>query len=94
MRDHLPLARDQLQRLGHILADLAQPLVATAWADRRRGICDIARRTFCIPILFRVLPSDGSNWPLAAVPLDGVSTAGIEGAAGVPAERPPFLTPR
>jgi hypothetical protein len=34
MRDHLPLARDQLQRLGYILADLAQPLVATAWADR------------------------------------------------------------
>jgi hypothetical protein len=34
MRDHLPLTRDQLQRLGHILADLAQPLVATAWADR------------------------------------------------------------
>jgi tripartite-type tricarboxylate transporter receptor subunit TctC len=34
MRDHLPLARDQLQRLGHILADLAQSLVATAWADR------------------------------------------------------------
>jgi hypothetical protein len=34
MRDHLPVARHQLQRLGYILADLAQPLVATAWADR------------------------------------------------------------
>jgi hypothetical protein len=33
MSDHLPLARHQLQRLGYILADLAQPLV-TAWADR------------------------------------------------------------
>jgi hypothetical protein len=44
MRDHLPLARDQLQRLGHILADLAQPLVATAWADCRRGINDALAR--------------------------------------------------
>jgi hypothetical protein len=34
MRDHLPVARHQLQRLGYILADLVQPLVATAWADR------------------------------------------------------------
>jgi hypothetical protein len=44
IRDHLPLARDQLQRLGHILADLAQPLVATAWADRGRGINDALSR--------------------------------------------------
>jgi hypothetical protein len=34
--DHLPLARDHLQRPGHILAQLAQPCSATAAATRRR----------------------------------------------------------
>jgi hypothetical protein len=31
--DHFPLARNELQRLGHVFADLAQPCVAAAWAD-------------------------------------------------------------
>ena len=44
MRDHLPLARDELQRLGHVLADLAQSAIATAWADRRGGIDDAFAR--------------------------------------------------
>src|SRR5262249_3184614 len=30
MRDHFPLPRNKLQRLGHILAHLAQPAVTTA----------------------------------------------------------------
>ena len=33
--DHLPLPRNELQRLGHVLADLAQSAVTTAWAGRR-----------------------------------------------------------
>jgi hypothetical protein len=36
--DHLPLPRDEFQRLGHVLADLAQSVVATAWAGRRHRI--------------------------------------------------------
>lgn len=36
--DHFPLARDELQRLGHILAELAQSVVAAAWASRRHWI--------------------------------------------------------
>src|SRR6185312_5777934 len=38
--DHLPLARNELQRLGHVFADLAQSAVAAAWADRRCRIDD------------------------------------------------------
>jgi hypothetical protein len=37
VRDHLPPARDQLQRLRHILADLVQG-PAAARTGRRRGI--------------------------------------------------------
>ena len=33
MLDHLPLAGYQLQRLGHVFADFAQPAVATAGAE-------------------------------------------------------------
>ena len=33
--DHLPAARDHLERLGHVLADLRQPLRATARAGHR-----------------------------------------------------------
>ena len=40
MLDHLPLARNELQRLGHVLADLAQVRAATARADRQRWIDD------------------------------------------------------
>ena len=35
MLDHLPLARDHLQRLGDILAQLAQPAAAAAKASSR-----------------------------------------------------------
>ena len=38
--DHLPLARNQLQRLGHVLADLAQCRTAAARAGRGRRIDD------------------------------------------------------
>src|ERR1700759_4638028 len=36
--DHLPLARNELQRLGHVLADLAQSAVTPTWADGRYRI--------------------------------------------------------
>ncbi len=42
--DHLPLARNELQRLGHVLADLAQSAVTTAWADCRGRIDDALAR--------------------------------------------------
>ena len=38
--DHLPLARNELQRLGHVLADLAQCRAAAARAGRGRRIDD------------------------------------------------------
>src|SRR3984893_4357198 len=44
MLDHLPLARNELQRLGHVLADLAQSAITTTWADRRCGINDALAR--------------------------------------------------
>ena len=42
--DHLPLARDELQRLGHVLADLAQGRPAAARAGRRQRIDDALAR--------------------------------------------------
>lgn len=36
--DHFPLARNELQHLGYVLADLAQPVVPAAWAGRRHPI--------------------------------------------------------
>src|ERR1700733_6135019 len=36
--DHLPLAGDELQHLGHVLADPAWPAIATTWAGRRHRI--------------------------------------------------------
>ena len=36
--DHFPLARDELQRLGHVLAELAQGRPAAARACRRQRI--------------------------------------------------------
>src|SRR6266540_2751568 len=38
MLDHLPLAGNDLQRLAHIFADLAQIVAAAARAARRRGM--------------------------------------------------------
>src|SRR5690606_21948357 len=35
--DHLPLPRDHLQRLGHVLAELGQLIRATAWTGAGRG---------------------------------------------------------
>src|SRR5262245_18050919 len=42
--DHLPLARNELQRLGHVLADLAQGSAAAARAGRRQRIDDAFAR--------------------------------------------------
>src|SRR6185312_15340134 len=33
--DHLPLAGDHLERLGDVLAQLAEPCAAAAWTGRR-----------------------------------------------------------
>ena len=58
MLDHLPLPWNELQCLSHVLADLAQSAVTTAWAGRRRRIDDaLARqmrrkRTACRPAPF------------------------------------------
>jgi hypothetical protein len=55
--DDCPLARNQLQRLGYILADLAQSRSATARADSRSRIDDAlpcqmpGQRTACRPAL-------------------------------------------
>ena len=38
MLDHLPLAWNELQHLGHVLAELAQPAIATAGTGRRHRI--------------------------------------------------------
>jgi hypothetical protein len=42
--DHLPLPRNEFQRLGDILADLAQSAVTAAGADGRRRIDDALAR--------------------------------------------------
>ena len=42
--DHLPLARNELQRLGHVLADLAQGAAAAARAGQGRRIDDALAR--------------------------------------------------
>ena len=42
--DHLPAARDHLQRLGHILAELRQPCRTAARAGLRRGDDDALSR--------------------------------------------------
>jgi hypothetical protein len=44
MLDHLPLPRDELQRLGHVLADLAQRPAATTGTDRWQRIDDALAR--------------------------------------------------
>src|SRR5882724_928499 len=47
MLDHLPLPRDELQHLGHVLADLAQGPTATTRTGRRQRIDDaLARQVF------------------------------------------------
>jgi hypothetical protein len=44
MLDHFPLAGDQFQRLGHVLADFAQSRAATARVGSRRRIDDALPR--------------------------------------------------
>ena len=44
MLDHLPLPRNELQRLGHVLADLAQSAIAAARAGRGYRIDDAFAR--------------------------------------------------
>ena len=44
VRDDFPLPRNELQRLGHVLADLAQSIVTTAGTDQRRRIDDAFAR--------------------------------------------------
>jgi hypothetical protein len=44
--DHFPLARNELQRLGHVLADLAQAAVTAARADECAVDCFLVRTAF------------------------------------------------
>jgi hypothetical protein len=44
MLDHLPLPRNELQRLRHVLADLAQPVATAARAIHRRWMDDTLAR--------------------------------------------------
>ena len=45
--DHFPLARNELQRLGHVLADLAQAAVTAARADE--CACRLLPRSYSLP---------------------------------------------
>ena len=62
--DHLPLARDQLQRLGHVLAQLVQG-AAAARAGRRRRIDDaLARQMLGQRPARRLAPLEGLHLDL------------------------------
>ena len=50
--DDLSRAGDQFQRLGHILAELGQPVAAAGWAGARRGNND----TFAREVIGKRLP--------------------------------------
>jgi len=66
MCDHLPLARDQLQRLGDILAELVQD-TAAARARRRRRIDDaLARQVLRQRTARRLAPFEGADLDLLA----------------------------
>jgi hypothetical protein len=56
--DHLPLARNDLQRLGDVLAQLRQPPAAAAWAGRRTGHDH--------PLTRQVLGERLARWPPTA----------------------------
>ena len=59
--DHLPLARHDFQRLGHVLAQLAQH-AAAARAGRRRGIDDaLARQVLRQRAARRLLPLEAAH---------------------------------
>ena len=65
--DHLPLARHDLQRLGHVLAELAQH-AAAAWARRRRGIDDVlARQMLRQRAARRLLPLEAAHRRLIGI---------------------------
>jgi hypothetical protein len=55
MLDHLPLARNELQRLGHVLADLTQCRAAAARAGQGRWIDD--------PIAGQMVRQWSACWP-------------------------------
>lgn len=50
--DDLPRARDHFERLGHILAELGQPVATARWARARRGNDD----TFAREVIGKRLP--------------------------------------
>ena len=60
--DHLPLARNDLQRLGDVLAQLRQARAATAGAGRRPGNDDpLARQMLGERLARRALAGEGRN---------------------------------
>jgi len=64
--DHLPLARDELQRLGHILAELVQN-AAAAWTGARPRIDDaLARQMLGQRPARRLAPMESLNLDLLA----------------------------
>jgi hypothetical protein len=50
MLDHLPLARDEFQCLGHILAELAQSAITATGAGGRHRIDNALSRQMLRPI--------------------------------------------
>ena len=70
MLDHLPLPRDHLQRLGDVLAQLAQPRAAAARASGRRRLDHpLARQMLGEGLARRALAGEGRrhwwSWPTA-----------------------------
>ena len=69
--DHLPLPRDHLQRLGDVLAQLAQPRAAAAQAGGRAGLDHpLARQMLGEGLARRALAGEGHHirrsWPRPA----------------------------
>jgi hypothetical protein len=65
--DHFPLARDELQRLGHVLTDLAQYPAPTARAGRGHRIDDtLARQMLGQRTARRPAPFEGRHHNLLA----------------------------
>jgi len=73
MLDHLPLARDHLQRLGDGLAELPQPCAAAARACRRSGHDDALSREVGGELLSRraLAREGGDRCRLRCGPLGG-----------------------
>ena len=66
MRDHLPLAWDQLQRLGHVLAELVQHAAAAGTGRRRRVNDALARQMLRQRPARRLAPLERRNSDLRA----------------------------